>query len=116
MSCNGAEAIRTADFVRSYVDQTGRLSFDLYTASFRIAAREGDAPLLAVTQSATPNGSSTQCQGAYVTVRIRPEDLKDLPLAASPSEPWVGWFEADITKGGIVTSLERGAFVLNRGI
>ncbi|MET4683128.1 hypothetical protein [Brevundimonas faecalis] len=38
MSCNGAEAIRTADFVRSYIDQTGRLDFTDYTASFRIAA------------------------------------------------------------------------------
>ena len=25
MSCNGVEALRTADFVRSYIDQTGRL-------------------------------------------------------------------------------------------
>lgn len=117
MSCNGVEAIRTEDFVRSYIDLTGRLDFTNYTASFRIAAKEGDPPLLSVSQSATPNGSSTLCQGQSITVGIRPDDLQTLPLASPVSDPWVGWFEADITNlSGIVTSLDRGSFVLHRGI
>ncbi|QTC88116.1 hypothetical protein [Brevundimonas pondensis] len=118
MSCNdGFEHVRTSTFEAEYVDETGQLSFDNCAASFRIAAQEGDAPLLTITQSATANGSATLCEGQVIVVKITVEDLDTLPLATPPADPWVGWFEADFTQiDGTVTSLDRGPFILQRGI
>lgn len=117
MSCDGFEHVRTATFEAEYVDETGQLSFDNCNASFRIATAEGAFPLLTVTQSASPNGSSTLCQGQTIVAEISVADLATLPMASPVSDPWVGWFEADFTQiDGTVTSLDRGPFVLLRGI
>lgn len=117
MSCDGFEHVRAATFEAEYVDETGQLSFDDCAARFRIATAEGEAPLLTVTQSATPNGSSTLCQGQAIVVEISVADLATLPMASPVADPWIGWFEADFTQiDGTVTSLDRGPFVLLRGI
>lgn len=117
MSCDGFEHVRTATFEAEYVDETGQLSFDDCAARFRIATAEGAAPLLTITQSATPNGSSTLCQGQTIVVEISVADLATLPMASPVADPWIGWFEADFTQiDGTVTSLDRGPFVLLRGI
>lgn len=117
MSCDGFEHVRTATFEVEYVDPTKTLLFDDCSASFRIASKEGDAPLLTVNQSATPSGSSTVCAGQTIVVKIEVADLMVLPLSAHNPEPWAGWFEADFTTpDGTVTSLDRGCFLLHRGI
>jgi len=118
MSCNeGFEHVRTATFVAEYTDETGQLNFDNCTANFRIATEEGASPLLSISQSATPNGSSTLCQGQVIVAEISVADLATLPLATPPSDPWIGWFEADYTAiDGTVTSLDRGPYIMHRGI
>lgn len=118
MSCNdGFEHVRTATFEAEYVDETGQLTFDDCSASFRIATEEGQSALLDVTVSASPNGSSTLCEGQAIVVMITVDDLAELPFATDPADPWIGWFEADYTNiDGTVTSLDRGPFVLLRGI
>lgn len=116
MSCSGIRASKTADKGRTYTlprdrDLTG------YAVTVTIAEEEGDTPLLTLTGIATANGSIASATGNAITLLFKAADLQTLPNGTPISDPWVGMCEVRVTSPtGLVSLIERTAFILDKGI
>lgn len=103
---------KTADYPRSYsfpasVDLTG------YTATFSVAASEGSATLLALSGTATANGSIITVTGQSISILLKAADLATLPSG----DPWVGLYQVRLTsQTGVTTRIDQDNIEVAGGV
>lgn len=116
MSCGGIRASKTTDKPRTYTFPADR-DLSGYAVTVTVAEEEGDTPLLTLTAVATANGSSAVTIGSIISILFKALDLQTLPDGDPVTEPWIGMCEVRVTSPtGLVSLIERTAFILDKGI
>lgn len=112
MSCGiKLEARRNADFRVTFSPSSRRFTFSGMVPLFTV--RLGDAVLLQVGPSATPNGSNFVVAGNSVVLTLEKADLAALDSAAPDTSPEVLFFDVVLTdETGFENWLTGGQFIL----
>lgn len=92
--------------------------FDGYTGELQIRDSEDSEPVrLALSETATLNGSVLVFSGRNIVCRFKREDLETLPEnEADSDEPWVGFFDwVNTDTAGLTVRFKAGAVTAERG-
>lgn len=118
MSCSDLRPNKGADWRETYTFPAD-YDFTGWTALGEIKAAQGDADpaLLAISDTATANGSVSDCAGRTVSFFFARDDLQALPDADPVSDPWVGIWQAVLTDpNGVIHQLDMTSFIVDKGV